>query len=90
MQFSVPLPISTPRAASRISPTSPPVSTRSATPFFSTVSIIRNASEIFEPPSANVHGCFGASISSEITQYSLSNSLPIAEGSTYSNPHRDG
>ena len=52
MQSSVPLPISTPRAASRISPTSPPVSTRSATPFFSTVSIIRNASAIFAPPSA--------------------------------------
>ena len=84
------MPISAPLAASRMLPTKPPVSTRSAAPPLRTVSSIRKASEIFAPPSTNVHGREGDSISSEMTQYSFSNNRPIAEGSTCSKPHRLG
>ena len=82
--------MASPLAVSRMLPTNPPVRTVSATPLPSTVSIIRNASEIFEPPSTNTHGFPGAAISSEMTQYSFSNSRPIADGSTCSKPHRLG
>ena len=41
------------------------------------------ASEIFDPPSTNVQGCAGASISSETTQYSRSNSLIVNEEGSY-------
>ena len=70
--------------------TRPPVSTISAAPLLKTVPSIKNASEIFAPPSTNAQGRAGLSINSEITQYSFSNSLPMALGSTCSKPQSDG
>ncbi len=76
--------------ASRMLATSPPVNTWSATPFSSTLSIIRKASEILAPPRMKVQGLVGLSISSEMTLNSCSNKRPMAEGSTCSKPHNEG
>ena len=68
---------SRPRAVRKMFPTRPPVRIRSATPRSRTVVIIRNASEIFAPPSTNTQGRFGASITWDTVQNSFSNSRPM-------------
>lgn len=48
--------------------------------------IIINASAIFAPPRQNTDGCSGDSSRAESTEYSRSNSLPMATGSKPAKP----
>ena len=82
--------MASPLAARRMLPTRPPVRMVSAAPFSRTLDIIRKASDTLAPPSTKTQGRSGCSIRPEMTQYSSSNSRPMAEGSTCSKPHREG
>ena len=82
--------MSTPDAASMTLATRPAVRTVSTTPSASAAAIIGNASWILVPPRTKTQGRAGSSRRRARLAYSFSNSRPMADGSSCSNPTRVG
>ena len=80
----------TPFAMCMMMPVTPVVKILSAVPFLRTDSIMPKASEIFAPPSTNMHGCSAPSLTDASAAYSSKNWKPAAAGKKCGNPTIDG